>query len=82
MADHQKVQPEVAESLWARYRDTFTGAAKLFVESGFKADSSKGLSKKDVAALAWIELLQAAFKAGLDVGYDMGAHVFGQGPNA
>jgi hypothetical protein len=69
------VDRDVAEKLWERSSGEFAFAVQAFVARG--AARQKGKSAKEVLAEALIEVVKAAYKAGLNHGYDMGASVVG-----
>jgi hypothetical protein len=71
MAQH--VAPEVSKSLWERVAARYRAHLQMFiVNPGMKADRKAGKSAKDVTFETVLELTEAAYREGLEQGYDMG----------
>lgn len=60
--------PETRDQLYAQVAGEFERAVQLFAD----------IKKRDARADAIRDAMKTAYLAGLDRGYDLGAHVFGQ----
>jgi len=69
------IDKEVKEQLWRKIEDEFAFAVNAFVHKGVLKE--KGETQKEALARVLRLVIHDAYAAGLDVGYDMGAHVFG-----
>lgn len=64
--------PQISDQLWEAFRPNVELTASMFINAGFKEDRKTSRTKDDVAQIAWTGLLELAYKAGLNRGYDMG----------
>ena len=71
-----KVADTTKDQLWERSGPELQRAVHLFVQHGAKV---KGMKAKDALAHVLCDIVKLAYMSGLDRGYDMGAHVFGDG---
>jgi hypothetical protein len=72
-----RIAKDVRDQLWNIFRPAVEYSLAIYCRIPFKADKKGGKTKEQVTYEAHLELLAAAYKAGLDQGYDMGMNVFG-----
>jgi len=71
-----KIDLKVKQELWEKVADEFRFCVNQFCFRGAKRE--KGQSAKQALARVMNEAVKEAFCAGLDLGYDMAAHVYAE----
>jgi len=70
--------PKIAERLWENVKPQIEQFCQMtIVHPGIKAD--KGEKKAETLCKLVVGMMAEVYKQGLDTGFDMGFHVFGDG---